>query len=306
MRCIVALHRLLPLVLLLAPVAAHAQTIEGIELDADHLPEASVDLVRADFELLKKLPIDAPAGSRFVRVFGGGDAQSVWSYLLERVHYIGAEISDAEGVDATEDSGSEGSLTFASNYGPSFFDYLYQLRYKKKRKHTRYKAVRLPFRDTKIAITSPRTGFVVLGKGYNTKDLGPLGRIETWVHEARHSDCAETPPATAAGREQIRSFLNDEFAQLKPETLACTNVHVPCPKGHPMEGEEACDRHAWGAYMIGAVFAEGILKHCKACEPALKKEALELLTDNRSRFLGTLIGDWDKDRLPKPVMESVR
>ncbi|MBY0385848.1 hypothetical protein K2X05_11885 [bacterium] len=86
-----------------------------------------------------------------------------------------------------------------------------------------------------MALNSPHIGLVGFTSRFFTNYVANSApreaRMSIYVHESRHSDC---------------TGMEDGFS--------CGYGHIECPSGHDMAGLDACDRYAWGAYSVGAVY----------------------------------------------------
>jgi hypothetical protein len=261
----------------------------AFEIDHDRLDPALVRVIERDLQDLKALQIKEKKGSWFEKIFGGRDQFAVIRFLEERIHYIGMP-DDDEDVDTN---------IMAQNYGPSFLEWVFKTRYqgKRKRKHAFPEIAK--FRSTEVALSSPRTGFVAVGPSYQGPETGRIGRLDTLVHEARHSDCVEVPQL-----KDLRAYQDDRIADMSLKARACTHIHTPCPDG-PLAGDFACDAHAWGAYSVGLIFDQAIAQACENCTAADREEAKRLMDDNESRLLPDLRYKLNKGKLPPPDMRSV-
>lgn len=123
-----------------------------------------------------------------------------------------------------------------------------------------------------VPIRSPRTGVVQVGSGLFsktniTKDIADasiihrLVRLETFFHEARHSD----------GHGKSLGFF-----------------HATCPKGHPFEGYAACDRNLNGPYSVGAAVLKALKSACETTLNCSEKEKAQMdlaIADNLDRVI---------------------
>lgn len=134
----------------------------------------------------------------------------------------------------------------------------------------------------------PRNG-VILAPQYHL--LGPMGRISTLVHEARHSDCTGGVKTSL-----VNSYIRANISGAQPNapyTSACLHLHNACPAGHDLEGISACDTHLWGAYAIGAMFSLLVDTKCENCTDEEKAEAA---LDSQDQFDRVLRFDEITDR----------
>jgi hypothetical protein len=253
-------------------------------------------MIRADLNRFSEIQIEPSRGSPFYAVFGGRTPDdipaSIDSYLQERIHYIGTTHSDL----------NEKS-TYALNYGPDWMYYYYA---NVIQGNSRARPTGIHFRGDILYITSPRTGFVSIGGAYtapamsNNGDAG-IDRMDTLVHEARHSDCPSVP-----ANVDLESYNRGEPNRMSLEGQACTHVHVKCPEGHPLVGELACDGHAWGAYTMGYVYSRSVYKDCPSCNEKQRQEGLAAASDDFSRLLKPIQDQMNDGTAPLPDMSSIR
>jgi hypothetical protein len=224
----------------------------------------------------------------FAALFGGDRGEDVLRYLRERIRYVG--------LDPDEDPKADSGI-YAANYGPSWLDWLYKAEVLHE---ARARPTSVAFRRSRIAIDSPRTGLVVLGDMFSDDGTSDFDRMETLVHEARHSDCPAAP-----NHEDLENYEKEQYLRMTDAGRACTNVHMPCPKGHALAGDLACDTHPWGAYMAGYVFAEQVFKRCSQCSEAMRQQALATAKEDFTRLTPELREGLRRGTLPPPVLESV-
>lgn len=134
-----------------------------------------------------------------------------------------------------------------------------------------------------ILVLSPRVGIVEFGKAFFqpldpswpesriTDRLHTLFRLESLLHEARHSD----------GNGPSLTFR-----------------HQTCPKGHDYEGLPACDAADNGAYGIGAEFLQEVLRVCSDCQESETDLLKILLADDLNRLLTRLGPNDEKEDSP--------
>jgi hypothetical protein len=146
-----------------------------------------------------------------------------------------------------------------------------------------------------IPIDSTRAGLMFIGPGYTdqlkvkdkegqirVKPLSVLYRTAILVHEARHSDC--TGGLTRADLAVLKQVFQGHRDMEDYNAIDCGHLHVICPRGHDYGGHPACDSKPWGAYAVGAVFAQGA-----AAAAASVKEQAELEADAVDSFSRLLI-----------------
>lgn len=116
------------------------------------------------------------------------------------------------------------------------------------------------FKREKVMIDSPRAGVIMIGEGLFMRRLqinrqkdesvaNSLGRLQTFFHEARHSD----------GHGKHLGFF-----------------HAVCPEGHDYAGVNACDRNMNGPYSIGSSLMKEFIKNCEDCSES-EKEVMKLV-----------------------------
>ena len=149
------------------------------------------------------------------------------------------------------------------------------------------------FGDRVLELDSSHVGIIQLGAGYKEKFAPSIVRQSTLIHEARHSDCT-------GGIK--RSVLDDLLKGIFPENSSCGHLHVKCPAGHDYAGYMACDKGAWGAYAVEAVYGSVISKTCTNCSETEKQIALISALDSVSRVL--VLDDMLAGRLGPPDMTS--
>jgi hypothetical protein len=272
---------------LLFAVAAFSMQIDDVLLK----PELQA-LVKSDLTALSRLEIRAPSDSAFAKVFQGSRPEDVVRYLNERIHYIGVEAQD----EKEKEEGSDN--TYASNYGSSWLSYFYH-------HDVLHEADSVPFenkfRNISVRLDSPRTGFVAVGAAYTGPETSDIDRLDTLIHEARHSDCAQIPSV-----QDLANFDKDLHSQISDAGKACTHMHMPCPAGHELAGQLACDEHPWGAYSIGYVFSKSVYHFCQNCSEVQRQAALASATDDFGRLSKKVQQGLLKGTNPDPVMGSVQ
>lgn len=130
-------------------------------------------------------------------------------------------------------------------------------------------SVRLLIDGETVPIASGRTGIMLIGAAYIDKavdargNFGPAGAVVTLpaafrqsllVHEARHSDCTgglATADVDAGRNAASAQAFTDAF------TSQCGHLHAYCTSGDYIS-LPACDRNAWEAYGVGAVFLDAV------------------------------------------------
>lgn len=267
---------------------ADTQPAPSIVYDTVRIPVAIQNMISADFNALNALQF-GPNVDNLFRLYYGSSSQDIVRYLLERVHYVGVDAMD-------NDPTKLDPTTYAANYGASFLDYYYQSALMRN-PHAR--PVTVPFNDTQIMITHPRVGFVGIGGAYVNPKTTQIDRIDTWVHEARHSDCPSLPNAT-----DMSFIVHGQDGRVSVAGQVCSYAHVPCPKGHPLAGELACDVVPWGAYSAGYIFAKNVFKACTNCTEEQKQAGLASATDDYSRLFPILRQFYSNSNPAAPNMTS--
>jgi hypothetical protein len=276
----------------LSHAAQRAELGGWLQVDATRLKPEALELVEHALRKTDRLALGPSRGGvdYFALLFGGTNGTDVTRYLRERVHYLGKDTDEGEDP-------SDNASTYAYNYGPSWLELIYK---QEVLGQARARPTSAPFRQGKIAITSPRTGLIILGGAFMDKGTTAFDRMETFVHEARHSDCAAKP-----SHRDLEAYMKDKYLEISQEGQACTHLHMPCPAGHALAGELACDAHPWGGYMVGYVFAEEVFKRCKGCNEFERQQALVTAKEDFTRLAPELREKLKSGTLPAPVMESL-
>jgi len=128
--------------------------------------------------------------------------------------------------------------------------------------------------------TRSRIGWIQLGEAYTDARVNSIDRLETLVHEGRHSDCT--------GGLSQEDLLRVRFGET-PANPSCGHLHAECPVGHDLAGLPACDEHPFGAYMIGAIFTATLNNQCINCTEEEKKQAKISALDSLTRIDPTLV-----------------
>jgi hypothetical protein len=260
-----------------ARAASPAWDVTWLEPDETRLRPRQLALTASAIHAIEQLEFSEP-----IALFGGNHGTDVILYLSERLRYLGVE---------------DEKDTYASNFGPLWLDFAHKHRVLHE---PSARPERVPFRDGTVAIRSPRTGYVALGQTFTAKGTSDIERMETLVHEARHSDCPAMP-----SRRDLEAYVQERFLEMSDKGRACTNVHMPCPRGHALAGELACDTHPWGAYMMGYTFANEIFKHCSNCTERQRQEALVTAKEDFTRLSRGLQQGIVRGTLPEPDLGSI-
>ncbi len=267
-----------------APVAQPA-----IVFDTVRIPPSVQSMIIGDLNALEKLQFGPQVDNHFRMFFGGTSSQDIVRYLTERVHYVGIDSSSGDISKLEPD-------TYAANFGAAFlYSYFHGAILRDRIAHPQV----VEFNNTQLVLRSPRVGFVGIGGAYVDPRTSQIDRIDTWVHEARHSDCPKLPSA-----KDLALINHGEDGYVSLAGQACTYAHIPCPKGHPLAGELACDVIPWGAYSAGFIFAKNVFNACVNCTEQQKQDALASAQDDYSRFAPFLKAFYQNPNPPAPDLSS--
>lgn len=266
------------------------QSGPAIRYDTVRLPPVVQAQITSDLNVLSALQFGPRVDNQFKLLFGGTTAKDIIRYLLERVHYVGVDsvMPDQSDMDPT---------TYAENLAPYSLPFYFQAAVLGNR-HAVPQVV--DFDHTQVVITSPRVGFIAMGGAYMDPKTTQIDRLDTWVHEARHSDCPQIPSTS-----DLVMIDRGEYGRVTLGGLSCTYLHSPCPPGHPLAGELACDVTPWGAYSVGFVFSRNVLRACTNCTEKQKQEALASATEDYSRLAPNVRAYLNTQSPPPPEMGSV-
>lgn len=120
-----------------------------------------------------------------------------------------------------------------------------------------------------VMLDSPRAGVIQIGEGLFMRRMqvnrqkdnsvaNSLGRLQTFFHEARHSD----------GHGKNLGFF-----------------HAVCPKGHDYAGLNACDRNINGPYTVGASLMKEFIRNCDDCTTTEKETMKIIWLDSLNRVI---------------------
>jgi hypothetical protein len=285
---------------------AHAQSATAVAsrlpfyLDESLLPNES-QKIAADLGEMSAMQFQGiEPGSAYAQIFGTTEATSVLGYLNTRVKYVIGEnvkLADRVGTQMEYTAFSFRDFfgkffnkpqTIASNVGTLlWFNALAQ------------EQGRLYFKvgTSAVPVLSSRIGIVRLGRAYTGGRTDAGVRQNTWVHEARHSDCTG-----GLRSDDLQRIKNNQVDALS--SRSCGHLHVLCPQGHALAGAYGCDALPWGAYSIGAVYSAAVDKACVNCSPQTKKAARMMALDSLSRVLVN-VQDMMTGRLGRPNMTSL-
>lgn len=203
----------------------------------------------------KTAAVSAVPGSFFDLIFKGTGSDAVMRYLNARVLYIvpaSANFRISSGNKFVDIPKAESDLIIALNISTAMW-------LTKKDTIHRVPDLRFWLGRTPIEVSSPSDGFIQLGEKFAQYHL--IMRMETMVHEARHSDCD--------------SGTDDE----------CGFTHVNCPPEHDYKDQPACDNRGIGAYFIGATYAKALAESCGNCSEEEKQVARLVAADSIGRVL---------------------
>jgi hypothetical protein len=259
-----------------------AEILKGFQAKLDpNLSKAEKAALVSDATRLTELEYKEGTGGLFAIVFQGENPTAgVLKYLDERVSYVFSARTDLDSLlrsgprfqkvqSETEAEGSSNesrALLMAMNVGMGAW-WMHEAMGPQD-------GVYFKFEGRKIPISSSRIGLIQLGDGYVAERVEPMDRLETLVHEGRHSDCT-------GGMSRL-DVLRLKLGQI-PENSACGHAHAICPDGHPMAGIPACDLHPWGAYTIGALFTVTVSQRCTNCSESERLAAELSSYDSLSR-----------------------
>ncbi|HAR41495.1 MAG TPA: hypothetical protein DCS07_02505 [Bdellovibrionales bacterium] len=249
-------------------------------------------LLVEDVSRISSIEIQSAPGTAFDLIFGGTNTNHVLTYLDERINYFIPEDGEIDSrlvivrdsLFPDNESSSKKVMTMATNVGTV----LWMIK-----EASSPTEVAFRFGSRLIQLDSSRVGIIRLGEGYKEDFAPSISRQSTLVHEARHSDCTGGLP-----RSTIEDLINGKL----PEDPACGHLHAICPADHSFAGYAACDKEAWGAYAVEAIFTAVIAKTCTNCSETEKQIALISAADSLSRVL--VLEDMLSGRLGPPNMTS--
>lgn len=250
-------------------------------IDQVRMPAVLQNLFLSDWERLSQLKFTPTKDQYFEQIFSKDNSINIPAYMEQRIQYV----STGDPKDHEYDKNN-----FAANNSTLFLSFYFKEHILKEKNDGPEK---IPFGDTVIPIDGPGIGFITLGPVYTSADTNLMDRLGTLVHEARHSDCAELP--------SLRDYylLEKDLNHLvSNHGLACDHLHVKCPKGHPLAGEEACDKHPWGSYMFDYIFSKAVHTSCENCSEEEKQAALATAADDLTRLAPKLKTALKQHRLP--------
>lgn len=268
--------------LILSPIVSATEgqftaPVPGRTLYMDPLLSAkTAKLLRADLLVISQLPVQAQAGSWFEQLFGGRGAQAATQFLDDRVNFFVSDRVPVEDRLLLDDRVRANRI--ALNVGTSLW--MFALR-------DANAGIGMRLGRYRVNPNSPRVGLVQISESYN-RNLSLVSRLDTLLHEARHSDCTGGLPAGDLARLR---------AALVPNGVACGHFHTICPTGHPFAGEPACDSHAWGAYSTGGVYSASVARGCKGCKEKMIQEATVTSLDSFSRLVRDNGGSFAEEML---------
>lgn len=252
----------------------------GFVLDSS-LGDSEKGIIKSDLNRVTKFDLQGLSDNGvFASTFGGTKTTDLVEYLGQRIRVFFAENLEIEDRLALAHLNEKfKGVTMASNYSPILWLVVEAQRIKGA--FINGKNYRLPIKDCRV-------GAVKIGEGYMMQSrFESIDRIETLVHEARHSDCTGGIPRS--NLNQIRDDADKGFDIWK-NSSQCGHPHSKCPAGHEFAGLAACDNHAWGPYSFGAIFESTIGQYCINCTEREKQRALIASQDSFQRIVlgGTL------------------
>ena len=280
-----------------------AEILKGFQAKLDpNLSQQEKAALVSDATRLTELEFNQGTGGLFAQTFPGeSPTLGILKYLDERVSYIFSSSADLDSLlkigprfqalkpeskpeDSLEDSRAllmainvgMGAWLIHESMGPD-------------------QGLYFKFEGRKVPISNSRVGLIQLGGGYVAERVNPIDRMETLVHEGRHSDCT-------GGMTQL-DVLRLKVGML-PENPSCGHTHAICPDGHPLAGLPACDLHPWGAYTIGAMFSVTLSGRCTNCSEAEKMSAELSAYDSLSRVEPNVLDASLKGVFGPPDMSS--
>jgi hypothetical protein len=264
----------------------------NISLDAS-LTDKEREYLKEDFRFAQSLKFKAEISNYFLTAFNGRTGEGLLKYLDERIgHIIGPDTTVESRFSYTANTGSDNNkaVTIATNIGTAvWLETIAQRR-----------NINFFTNNTAIPVNDPRVGIIKLGRAYsvfdesNGRPLNTVARTSILVHEARHSDCT--------GGLNDRDFLNLAAGQL-PDNRSCGHLHTICASGD-YEGLPACDGKQWGAYALGWLFANELVKNCENCTAAMRSTAEVVALDSLTRIPPELAREMRNGTLNQPDMSS--
>lgn len=267
-------------------------------------------LVRADLNRIAETEFtESNPQGQFQAVFSGASGTAVLNYLDERINLIFGprepvltrtfrpeQMEESDNQDT--DEAPAGAVIMANNQGV----YLWLTALTRNISNAVFHA-----KTKNFPISSPRVGLIQLGQGYSlaktpdTKsskgvEITFMDRLQTLVHEARHSDCT-------GGME--RSRIENLKVGIETNVLdwvfksSCGHPHTLCPQGHIMADLPACDNKPWGSYAVELIFASKFAKQCTKCSEAEKQIALAAESESLSRIMLNENGEGPETRIDK-------
>lgn len=259
----------------------------SISLDSE-TSEEHKEILFEDFERFEALKLDGSVGESFSQLFGGNGQDAVVRFVDDRVNYLLPAGVDVDRrlrhlMRHVSDHEDESFRVMASNVGTVLWMISEALE---------NGDLRSLFGEGEVQLDSSRVGIIQIGGGY-WQGTSWLERMGTQVHEARHSDC--TGGLTRADLQRIK---NQEL----PDNPTCGHLHEICPEDHAYVGLPACDRHAWGAYAVQAVYFAVLARSCSNCNGGEIQLAEVIASDAASRIL--VLDEMLSGQLGSPDMSS--
>ena len=281
--------------------------IAGVTLDGS-LSASQKEFVRGDVKFMQDLPFAVGAGTYFAKAFKGTTASAVLNYMSERIQYFVApnfniqervKILASTHNQSKDDEDNTPAQTIATNIGTALWLGSF----------SETRPIVFLSGGKMIPITNSRVGIIRFGESYfnfanSGKVLHVIARTSVLVHEARHSDC--TKPLTENDKLLLGSTEGTDRVQ-DIKSRECGHLHTICPVGSDYAGLAACDATLWGAYSMGALYADGIVETCKTrtCNESALQVAMAVRTDSLSRLYPATRQKLEDGTLSDPDMSSV-
>lgn len=224
--------------------------------------DSQINQVRADFLKLASVELNTSKNPIFEKAFGSNSGESVLDFLELRTHYYFAEPSPIGDPDQSSRTAFKIAINRSSIWLSGLLTNQTQVIY---------------IGDNVVPVRDPRIGIVSLIHYLDSeRPIAQILRLQTLVHEARHSDCTG-----GLNDDDYDSFYQGDFSI----GSQCLHGHVVCPTEHSLAGLNACDPRPWGAYSMAAVFSNAIYENCSNCTEREKQIGLMGSLDSLSRVL---------------------
>lgn len=235
---------------------------------------------------------DAQNNKILTKIFGGTDSRSITKYLTDRAHYYayGNTVSvDGQKIFANMgEQYNRGILADSSSVHTIALNVGTLLWIIGEAGHQPVYFTIDGSQSTPVTVNSSRVGLVILSDAY--MQLDEVTRLASVMHEGRHSDCTgglktSSLPAIATALQK------QDSASLASLSGHCGHLHVVCPSSlGDYAGLAACDNESWGAYTVGAVFADAMAEAMPTAQYMFDKA---FAVDSFSRTINKTGGDPD-------------